>query len=282
MFVSIVATIGIVASYGVATVLQAVGARRAEGSDQLDPRLLLRVAGRATFVIGLGLDVVGVGCTILALRQFPLFLVQAAVAASVAVTALLSARVFHTPLGRAEWGGIGAVMAGLVLLVAASGPEGPPSTSSAFRYGLVGAAILIVALGAVVGRVADGRSAAALGALAGLAYGLGNVALRVVIDLHPVALLRNPAVWAAIIAAVAGVLFFATALQRGAVTTVTGAMVVSETVLPALLGLLVLSERPRPGWWPVAVLGFALAIGGALALSRFGEAPEAPAPAPHR
>ncbi len=46
---------------------------------------------------------------------------------------------------------------------------------------------------------------------------------------------------------------------------------IGETVAPALVGLLMLGDRPRPGWAWVAALGFVLAVAGALSLSRHGD-----------
>jgi hypothetical protein len=80
---------------------------------------------------------------------------------------------------------------------------------------------------------------------------------------------------------VAAVLFFATALQRGSVTTTTGAVVVAETLMPALVGLFLLGDGTRHGFAWVAVVGFVMAVTGALVLARFGEPPAEPAsPAP--
>lgn len=66
-------------------------------------------------------------------------------------------------------------------------------------------------------------------------------------------------------------LFYATALQRGSVTTSTAMMVLGETVFPSLVGVLVLGDRTRPGFVVVALAGFVLAVAAALALARFGE-----------
>jgi hypothetical protein len=48
--------------------------------------------------------------------------------------------------------------------------------------------------------------------------------------------------------------------------------VVGETGLPALLGFTLFHDHTRHGFVPVAVIGFLCAVGGAVALSRFGEA----------
>ncbi|MCU1351433.1 MAG: integral rane protein [Acidimicrobiales bacterium] len=267
---SLVAALGAVLGYGIGSVLQAVGARRTAAAPNVHPRLLAKLALQLPFMSGLGLDAVGVACTIVALRHLPLFVVQAAVASSVAVTALLAGRVFRTRLSRVEAGGIAVIVVGLVLLAVSAGPESPPSTSLALRAGLLAAAGGVVLAGAWTGRLSGPRSAPVLGALAGLAFGIGNTAIRVTTDLAPAALVRNPAAWAALVCALTGVLLFAVALQRGSVTSASGLMVAAETLLPAGFGLLVLHEAPRRGLAAVAVLGFLLTIGGALTLSRFG------------
>ncbi|KOG86415.1 hypothetical protein ADK38_31175 [Streptomyces varsoviensis] len=69
-------------------------------------------------------------------------------------------------------------------------------------------------------------------------------------------------------------------LQRGSVTAATAGMVIGETVGPALAGVAWLGDRTRAGLTPLAIAGFLLAILGALALARFGEAPTEPAAAP--
>jgi hypothetical protein len=53
------------------------------------------------------------------------------------------------------------------------------------------------------------------------------------------------------------------------VTTATAANVVTQTAVPAVVGVWLLGDRVREGWGPVAVLGFALALAGALGLARF-------------
>jgi hypothetical protein len=54
------------------------------------------------------------------------------------------------------------------------------------------------------------------------------------------------------------------------VTAATAMLVVGETVAPALVGILVLGDRPRAGWELLAGLGFVLSVTGALSLARHG------------
>jgi len=57
------------------------------------------------------------------------------------------------------------------------------------------------------------------------------------------------------------------------VTTTVAAMVVGETIAPALVGAVWLGDRAREGLGWLVVLGFAVAVAATLALARFGEAP---------
>ena len=102
----------------------------------------------------------------------------------------------------------------------------------------------------------------------GLLYGVGNIGLRVMRGFQPVALATDPAAWAALVGGLGGMLVLATALQRGSVALAAGSVTTSETVAPALVGLLVLGERPRPGWALVAAVGFVVAVAGAVVLCR--------------
>lgn len=270
---ALMGALGAAVCYGIGSVLQAVGARRTAGAAHLDPHLLVRLAGQLPFAAGILLDVAGAGLSIVALRTLPLFVVQAAIASSLGVTALVAARVFHTGLGRRERLGIAAVGTGLVVLAAASGREGVARTELSVRLGLFLTTLLVGVLAVGAGRLRGTTAATVLGALAGVGYGVANTSVRVIHDLGPSALVTDPAAWAAVIGAVSGVLFFATALQRGAVTTATAALIAAETLLPALFGLVVLGERPRQGLEVLAACGFAITVAGAVTLSRFGEAP---------
>lgn len=73
----------------------------------------------------------------------------------------------------------------------------------------------------------------------------------------------------------AAFLLLTTALERGSVTVATAGMVVGETVGPAAIGVVWLGDRTREGLAWLAVVGFVVAVAGALALARFGEAPVA-------
>jgi drug/metabolite transporter (DMT)-like permease len=266
--------------YGVASVLQAVGARRTARGGPVDPRLLIRVLRQGPFLAGIGLDLVGFACQFVALRSLPLFLVQAAMSANLAVTAVVAIPVLGVRLGAAQWLGVGAVCAGLVLLALAAGTESTRPVALGFRVGLLVVAALLALVWLAASKVPERARGATLGAVAGLGFAVLALAVRCLPDLHPVPLLTNPATYAAALSGLVGFLAYAAGLQQAAVTTVTAAVVVGETAVPALIGVLALGDRTRPGLGWLAVLGFLVAVAGAISLARFGDLEEPPQPAP--
>ncbi|MCU1686534.1 MAG: integral rane protein [Amycolatopsis sp.] len=259
------------AAYGVSSVMQAIAARSAsDDSYGVDPRLLLRILGQWHYIVGLVLDVLGFAAQIVALRVLPLFVVQSALAASLAVTALFTLTL-GIRLGRREWGAIAVVVAGLALLGTSAESEGSKPVGTTFHLVLIGAVLVLCAAGVAAGKASPRIRTPALGLVAGLSFGLVAIAGRIIPSLAPLDLLRDPAFYTVAVAGVAAMLFYASALQRGSVTTATAMMVIGETVFPALVGIIVLGDRTKPGFALVAAAGFALAVAAALALARFGE-----------
>jgi hypothetical protein len=261
---------------GTATVLQALGARAAAAEA---PGTALRAAWRWPFIVGISLDALGFVAELLSLRSVPLFLVEAALASSLAVTAIVGAGVLHIQLRRAEWVAVGAVCCGLALLAIAAGREGEGEGDETLRVAVLGGSLGLALLGwAVSARTRSRRNRAAiLGGMAGLSFGLVAVAARVLPGLTLPGILTEPTAYAVIVSGIGGYLLLIEALQSGSVTAATAAMVIGETVWPAMFGVIWLGDTTRRGLTPVAAAGFAVAIGGALALARFGEAEQQPA-----
>ncbi|NED76694.1 hypothetical protein G3I51_31145, partial [Streptomyces sp. SID9944] len=90
-----VCALGAAVCFGTATVLQAVAARAAagaEGGSGGDAALLLRALRQWRYLAGLALDGLGFLLQIVALRSLPIYAVGAALASSLAVTAVAAAR----------------------------------------------------------------------------------------------------------------------------------------------------------------------------------------------
>ncbi|MET9603758.1 DMT family transporter [Streptomyces sp. NPDC006512] len=277
-----ICALGAAVCFGTASVLQAVAARStAPGTGSgVDTALFLRAVRQWRYVVGLCLDGAGFVLQIVALRHIPIYAVGAAMASSLAVTAVVAARLLHVRLSGREWGAVAVVCAGLLMLGLASGEEGSGTGPAALGWGLLVAAGLVLLVGAAAGRLPDGSRALVLGLAAGTGFGVVEVAVRLIDSFEP-GELANPALYALLLGGAAGFLLLTSALQRGSVTAATAGLVLGETVGPALVGVAWLGDRTREGLAWLAVLGFAVAVAGALTLSRFGEppAPEPGAPA---
>ncbi|MFD3835039.1 hypothetical protein ACFWWC_02070 [Streptomyces sp. NPDC058642] len=268
-----VCALGAAVCFGTATVLQAVAARAAGSGGGGEAALLLRAVRQWRYLAGLGLDGVGFLLQIAALRSVPIYAVGAALASSLAVTAVVAARLLRVRLSRAEWGAVGVVCAGLAMLGVASGTEGELDGPDALKYVMLAVAVGVLLLGLGGGRLPERGRGPLLGLGAGFGFGVVEVAVRLIDSLAPSELLVNPATYALLLGGGAAFLCLTSALQRGSVTAATAAMVIGETVWPALVGVVWLGDRTREGLGWLAVLGFLVAVVGALGLARFGEAP---------
>lgn len=191
------------------------------------------------------------------------------------MTAVVAARLLGVRLSGVEWSAVGVVCAGLGMLGLASGGEGHGTGSAALAWSMLGIALGILLIGAAAGRLPERPRALVLGLGAGCGFGVVEVTVRLIDDVSPAALLADPAAYALLLGGGSAFLLLTSALQRGSVTTATAGMVLGETIGPALVGVVWLGDRTREGLEWVAVAGFVVAVAGALALARFGEAPAA-------
>jgi drug/metabolite transporter (DMT)-like permease len=259
--------------YGVATVFQAMGARRVAGSEGVDPRLLMRVLRSLPFLLGTAMDFCGLLFNLYALRELPLFEVQGIVNTNLAVTAVFAGLLLRIRLTRKDKIAVAGVVGGLILLGLAAGPEGTGTFSLTGRWVLLCVSLLLAATALVLGNRYKSAHPAVLGTVAGFLFGVFGIAVRVLPSLDPAKLATDPAAYAALIASVTGFLFFTTALQRGSVNATAAALVIGETAVPAIIGITLLGDSARSDYGVVGVFGFLMAVGGALALARFAEIP---------
>ena len=61
---------------------------------------------------------------------------------------------------------------------------------------------------------------------------------------------------------------YSLALDRAPVSSATAPLIVGQTFVPGLVGVLLLGDGVRAGWWPAVVAGLVLSVGGAIFLSR--------------
>jgi hypothetical protein len=263
-------------AYGLASYLQGLGVARAGGGRGPGVARTLRGLLSAPFVAGMGLDLVGVGLGSVALRELPLFLVQAAGVASVGVTALLAALAGQQTDRLRLARGLLAGTAGCALLTLAAQPAPaqplPAAAQLALGLGIPLAAVLALASAARTPR----GGGLALTAVAGLAFAGVGLCLRGAPGASGGATV-SLGLACAVLLGTCGTVLFAVALERTPVTVASGVLAFTELVVPAAIGLAVLGDRVRDGFLPVALAGCALV---ALALVELTAA-EAGAGSPH-
>jgi drug/metabolite transporter (DMT)-like permease len=261
--------------FGVAAIAQAA-ASRAVPTGGLSLALVLGLVRQPVFILAVALNLVGFVLHLVALRLLPLFLAQAGISASLAVTALLAVWYFGDRLGTVERIAVGAVCVGLAVLSAAAGEAGAAESNSLLTAVLFVGAGVIAVLGLLAGRRRGTPAAFALGFLAGLGFAGSSIATRLVPDLSLSGVLSTPASYALPICGVLAFTLYSLGLQRGGVTAVTTPMIVMQTLTPAALGVLALGDAVRESWLPAAVLGLLVTGAGAVVLGRFDDVREPP------
>jgi drug/metabolite transporter (DMT)-like permease len=285
VLVSLTAAVVAALCYGVASVMQAVAVREASGRSRaqaseggVDPSLIPRMLSQWRFVASVAIDLAGFIAQLVALRRLPLFAVQAMVAANLAVIAVLATVLIGATLTLREWLSVTGVVVGVGLLGSSAGAEGASRAGVAFKVGVIVATAALGAAGLIAARLLrDPSRTLVLGTIAGFGFGAVGIAARVLNGFAPLTLVRDPAAYAVVAAGIVSFVFYATALEGGSVTVATAAVVLAETLPPAVVGVLLLGDTTRHGLAPVAVVGFALAVASAVMLARFGEADHAPA-----
>ncbi|MFI9205912.1 hypothetical protein [Streptomyces sp. NPDC053048] len=295
MIIGLVTAVAASACYGTGSVLQAVGSRKSAqreaakasttGTTQHGGPSLSSTAKAAVtweFMVGTVLDFVGFALGALAARMLPLFLSQTVISANLIVTALLSIKMLGIRLNRKEWMSIGVVCSALVLLATAAGHEGSGEAARSTHWWLLVITVVLMGGGWIAVHFLGSRAAILAGLLSGLGFGAIGVGVRILDGVDPfnlTELLSDPAFYAIFIAGSVGMYLHTVALQIGSVNGATAALVVGETVLPGIIGVMWLGDASRDGLAWMAILGFLLAVAGAVAVAWFGE-PDAHAGAP--
>jgi drug/metabolite transporter (DMT)-like permease len=277
--------------YGTASVLQAYGARSAaaadaaRGAEDSAPAAgapsfaaTVRAAVTPAFLAGMVLDGLGFLGSVVSARLIPLFLSQTIMSANLVVTAILGVIVLGVRLRLRDWVAIVTVVVSLCVLGLTSGHVGTDGAGPAVHWGVLvfSGVILLVGLGAL--RTLGARGAVGAGLVAGVLFGAMAVAVRVVdgVDpLRPTVVLADPAAWAVVVAGAGGFYLFTVALQIGSVTGASAALVAGETVVPGIVGVVLLGDSSVPGLDWLVVLAFATAVSGAVAVALFGAADNA-------
>jgi drug/metabolite transporter (DMT)-like permease len=296
MMIGVAAALLACLGYGVSSVLQAYGARRSAAAARDrgatghvtatgGPTLVSTIHAALTvaFIVGIVLDVVGFVGSAVSARLIPLFLSQTIISANLVVTAVLGIAVLGIGLHTRDWIAIVAVIASLFVLGLGSGERGPVNHDRPIHWIVFAVSVLILLGALALVRRLGSRSAIMAGLIAGVLFGMLAIGVRVLDGLEPLqpwTIVSDPAAWTVVIAGVGGFYLHTVALQLGSVNGATAALVVGETVVPGIIGVVFLGDSSRPGMGWVVALGFVGAVAGAVAVAVFGAAGHATTPEP--
>jgi drug/metabolite transporter (DMT)-like permease len=254
---------GIAASvlFNVGIALQAVEARRAPAAEALHASLVWDLLHRPRWVLGLGVEWVGVPLEILAFAWAPFVVVQPLLACGLLVLLAVAGRLLGERPSREALLGVGLVIVGIALIA-----WGAPGQQDTHR----GAGAVVAVVGALVlasfvpfalrGRRLDTAMTAVLGSACGFAA--TNVAMKLMADDFGNDHLLQAGSWL-VVAATAGfgaTVTGMTALQRAPATTVIPISTAVQTFLPVALEPLFLQESFRDASFGGVPLLFGIAV----------------------
>ncbi|KUI18015.1 hypothetical protein AU192_02110 [Mycobacterium lehmannii] len=214
-------------------------------------------------------------------------LVQAILVTSLLFALPIHARLSHQRVTPWQWTWAALLAASVVVIVTVGNPTEGDSRASwetwtAVLVVLVPAlALCVIGAGIWKGPV----SAVLLALVSGALWGLFAVLTKGVVDRLGdglEALLRTPELYVWVVVAVAGTAWQQASFRAGSLTASLPTMTVTEPVVAAVLGVVVLGETLRPGeeGWLVLIVAVVVMVVSTAALAR-GEAATAAQPASH-
>lgn len=258
-------------AYNVGVVLQALDARDTPRESGLRMALLSRLARQRRWLLGTLLSVVAFPVQVLAYANAPVAVVQACLAAGLAIVLLLGARSMGERVAARDWLAVLVIVLGVVLTAAAA-----PYRGGLPRHGAA-PLLLMGALGtAALFPYVISRRLSAIGLVtslsAGMAFAWSDLATKLFSDAFSSDVWLVALAWLAGIcaSAVVATLSQMTAFQRLAATRVVPAVFVIETIVPVLAAPIVLRTRLPPGFASAVAfyLGLVLLVGATVVIAR--------------
>ncbi|MFE6821925.1 DMT family transporter [Streptomyces sp. NPDC057690] len=219
-------------------------------------RLLLALARRPAWSIGIA-GVVGAAVfQALALVNGPMALVQPLFILELPFALLLAVPLMHRRLSAEGWWAVGAVVAGLAVLLASAAPSGSREQASMERW----IPVLALTLGAMAAAVLLARSAsspllraAALASAAAVGNALTAALLKSATgrlsDAGLPAFLTSWQTYGFALTGVLALLLLENALQAGPLAASQPALTIGDAAVSLLLGVALFDESIRTGWW---------------------------------
>lgn len=260
---------------GTGVALQQRASSQEDPHAVMDPRLVLRLLRRRTWVLGISIGTVGAVLQALSISNGRLLLVEPVLATSVMFALLISARHAGRRLGGREWRGLIAVIVGVAgFLVVADPREGQdhePAVSWAVPLAVL---VGVVVLGVLVSRRFEGeRRGVTLSVLAGMTFGTSDALIKVISDVGGIdgldGIVGHWGVYAWLVVTPLAFLLQQSALHSAHLGATMPGTTSLQPPVAALLGVVMFGEQIRGGWAIPAevVLGTLLIVGVVLLAS---------------
>jgi hypothetical protein len=248
---TLVATLFAIATaflYALSKLLQMLEAERMPDEDALKPRLLVRLARRPRWLLGLGCDAAGYVTHAVALGLAAVLYVEPILASSLLIALVIGAVFMHRPVARTDWLAAVALTAELAAFLYMVHPEGDRETGRLGSWLVVGIiAFLVIATSVAIARRSTGsRRGALLGIAAGTAFGMSALLTKATVHYLGDGLaepFRHWEPYVLVVLAAGAFLLGQSALQTGALGAAVGGIETMTVVAGALGGIVVLDER---------------------------------------
>jgi drug/metabolite transporter (DMT)-like permease len=275
LVLSVIAALAAGCTFAVGSVLQQRAAREEPAELSLSWRLLVDLAHRRLWLLGIGSDAISFGLQALALAFGPLALVQPLAVTGLLFAIPLAVRWRGKKLHAREWLATLSVALGLAaFLVAASPSDGVPQTTW-LRWALILIAVGgLMAFGVALGQVVRGAlRASSYGLAAGAAFGLLAALTKASTHLLGQGAGTFFTSWqpyAMVVVAVAGAIVQQSAFQAGPLPASVPVMDAVEPAVAVSIGVFAFSEHVGTSLAALTfqALGIALLLAGIVTLDR--------------
>jgi hypothetical protein len=275
---SIILAVAAAAVFGCGVALQQSAAAERPDSEAFRPGLLVGLARRPRWRLGLLADIVGFGLQAAALRQGSLVVVQPILTLALVFALWIAASLNHTKIQRADWMAVAVVLTGLTLFGVAAEPSetsiGVASPSAWFVC-----TMLVVGFTVVLGAIALATGGARRAVLLAIAAGTGEAFMATVtkafvghLDERGWAVLNSWEPYALIAVGIAVMLVVQSAYQAGHPKLLLPIITVVDPIPGSLMGAALFHEHLRLGGGRAVLVMVAIAL-MTVGITRLGRSP---------
>ncbi len=274
--VAVVAGLGAAAAFALGSALEQRAAKQEKQATALDPRLLVRLLHRPSWVISGVPEAAGTGLQALALNFGPLAFVEPLLVSGLFLAIPLEAALRHRRVHARDFAVVGLGAAGLVAFLLAARPRpglAEPATSGWLGVAAWTGPVLVVCLVAA-GRTRNALRGAILGIATGLVYGVAASLLKSLtakLSTDPLSVLTTGQLYALIVVGLGGVLLNQDAFQSGRLAVPLTAITLLDPLVGVIIGVTAFHEKIHTGGPLLAVeVAALLAMTGGIWLASTG------------